>query len=93
MESGNPGGIGSGKIRKNLKDGVDPDNRLVFNVLDLLECEGGWGEAEEDDLLVEIVLRRQVAQPLGGGFRGDVALGHAEHLVTDHEFPDRCRAQ
>src|SRR6516164_6370136 len=36
---------------------------------------------------------RDGAQALGTGFRGDVALGHAEQLESDHEFAHRSRAQ
>ena len=28
------------------------------------------------------------AEAGGGGFGGEVALGHAEHLEADHEFAD-----
>ncbi len=36
---------------------------------------------------------RNGAQTFGGGFGGDIALGHGEHLVADHEFADGGRAQ
>lgn len=34
----------------------------------------------------EVVGGGEGGEAFGGGFRGDVALRHAEHLETDHKF-------
>jgi len=39
------------------------------------------------------MLGGRIPQALRRGFRGDVPLGHAQHLVTHHKFLNRRRAQ